>query len=138
MKSTRYVLLTTSIVLVIAMLGSGMAVRVGAEDGSYRETVKFAEIMSTILDYYVDSVESEDLLRGAYEGMLGGLDANGAYLTPEEVGLWREDRSRTAGPGISIRRQRLPSHSQVSSSIGAAPTLAVVPPNTTTRSRAAS
>jgi len=102
MKSSRYVLLSTSIILVLAMLGSGMAVRVGAEDGSYKETVKFAEILSTIMDYYVDAVESDQLMKGAYEGMLGGLDANGAYLTPEEVGRWRTGVTGTAGPGISI------------------------------------
>ena len=64
MKSSRYLLLTASIVLVLAILGSGMAVRVGAEDGAYRETVQFAEIMSTILEYYVDPVEGR-LAQGA-------------------------------------------------------------------------
>ena len=104
MKSTRYVLLTASVVLVLAMLGSGMAVRVVAEDGSYRETVQFAEIMSTILEYYVDPVEADALLRGAYEGMLAGLDPNGAYLTPEEVAEWRQgdDGHSAAGPGLSV------------------------------------
>jgi len=102
MKSSRYVLLTASVVLVLAMLGSGMAVRVGAEDGSYRETVQFAEIMSTILEYYVDPVEADALLEGAYEGMLSGLDPNGAYLTPDEVGDWLDDRKLEAGPGMSV------------------------------------
>jgi carboxyl-terminal processing protease len=102
MRSSRYVLLTASIVLVVAMLGSGLAVRVGAEDGSYRETVKFAEILSTILDYYVDPVEADALMRGAYEGMLGGLDANGAYLTADEVEEWRRGTQAQAGPGISV------------------------------------
>jgi carboxyl-terminal processing protease len=104
MKSSRYVLLTASVVLVLAMLASGMAVRVGAEDGSYRETVQFAEIMSTILEYYVDPVEAEALLEGAYKGMLGGLDPNGAYLTPEEVADWlnTDDKKLEAGPGLSV------------------------------------
>jgi carboxyl-terminal processing protease len=102
MKSSRYVLLSTSIVLAVAMLGSGMAVRVGADDGSYKETVKFAEILSTVMDYYVDELDSGDLMKGAYEGMLGGLDANGAYLTPAEVGRWQSGKTGAAGPGISI------------------------------------
>ena len=102
MRSSRYVLLTASVVLVVAMLGSGIAMRVGAEDGSYRETVKFAEILSTVLDYYVDPVEADALLKGAYEAMLGGLDANGAYLTAEEVGEWRRGARPQAGPGISV------------------------------------
>ncbi len=102
MKSSRYFLLTASIVLVLAMLGSGMAVRVGADDGSYRETVQFAEIMSTILEYYVDPVEADVLLLGAYEGMLAGLDSNGAYLTPAEVGDWLSYKESPAGPGMSV------------------------------------
>lgn len=102
MKSSRYFLLTASIVLVLAMLGSGMAVRVGADDGAYRETVQFAEIMSTILEYYVDPVEADVLLLGAYEGMLAGLDSNGAYLTPDEVGDWLSYKESPAGPGMSV------------------------------------
>jgi carboxyl-terminal processing protease len=102
MKPSRYLLLTASVVLVFAMLASGMAVRVGAEDGSYRETVQFAEIMSTILEYYVDPVEADALLQGAYEGMLGGLDPNGAYLSPEEVDDWLNYKDFEAGPGMSV------------------------------------
>jgi len=102
MKPTRYLLLSASVILVLAMLASGMVMRVGADDGAYRETVRFAEILSTVMDYYVDPVEGSVLLQGAYEGMLGGLDPNGAYLPPAELKRWKEGNTDLADAGISV------------------------------------
>jgi len=85
------------------LLGGGLVVRVGAAESSYRQTVLFAEILGQVLENYVDPVESEALLRGAYEGMLGGLDPNGAFLTPEEVEQWKAGPpAHGAGPGFAV------------------------------------
>ena len=89
MKSSRPLLLLTSVTLMVLLLGGGIAMRVSAEDNSYRQAVLFAEIMSLVMENYVDQVETSRLLEGAYEGLLAGLDANGAYLTAEEVGEWK-------------------------------------------------
>ena len=56
-----------------------------------------------MLDNYVDPVEAENLLEGAYEGMLRGLDSHAAYLTPGEVTEWKERASdQSAGPGLTV------------------------------------
>jgi len=103
MKLGRPILLATSIVLSLVVLGGGIVVKVRAQDNSYRNSVIFAEVMSLVLENYVDSVEGEDLLRGAYEGLLAGLDPNGAYLTAEEVLEWKAGISEHAvDPGISV------------------------------------
>ena len=103
MKPSRTMLLVASGLLVIGLLVGGLAVRVGADDGSFRQTVLFSEILSLILDNYVDPLEADALLRGAYEGMLGGLDPNGAYLTTEEVREWKAGRDAEAvDPGLSV------------------------------------
>jgi len=103
MKLGRSVLLGTSIVLSLAVLGGGIVVKVRAQDNSYKNSVIFAEVMSLVLENYVDSVEGEDLLRGAYEGLLTGLDPNGAYLTSEEVQEWKAGvRDQAVNPGISV------------------------------------
>jgi carboxyl-terminal processing protease len=102
-KPSRPLLLITSGLVVSLLLGGGLALRVGATENSYRQAVRFAEILSLVLENYVDPVEAEGLLRGAYEGMLGGLDPNGAFLDPEEVAEWKDEKeSRTAGPGMHI------------------------------------
>lgn len=101
-RSTRTILFTASATLVVLLLGGGLAVKVGAAENSYNEVVTFSEVLSLVLDNYVDPVDADRLLQGAYEGMLGGLDPNGAYLTAEEVADWKSGRSGDAGPGLSV------------------------------------
>jgi len=103
MKSNRYILLIVSGLVMVFLLGGGLLVRVGAADSSFRQSVLFAEVLSLVLENYVDPVEADGLLEGAYEGMLGGLDPNGAYLTADEVAAWKADRAENpVGPGISV------------------------------------
>lgn len=104
-RTGRSLLLAVSGSIVLLLLGGGLWVKVGAADGSYRQAKLFAEILSQVLDNYVDPVEKDGLLRGAYDGMLGSLDPNGAYLTPEEVERWRTGTGRRngpAGPGFEV------------------------------------
>lgn len=103
MKTNRSLLLIASALVMVCLLGGGLVVKVGAAESSYRQAVLFAEILSQVLDNYVDPVEADGLLEGAYEGMLGSLDPNGAYLTAAEVSAWKNpgDPSRS-DPGISV------------------------------------
>ena len=103
MKPSRSLLLVASALVVIFLLGGGFVVRVGAAESSYRQAVLFAEILGQIMDHYVDPVETDRLLVGAYEGMLGGLDSNSAYLTADEVRAWNAPRNDSdVGPGFSV------------------------------------
>jgi carboxyl-terminal processing protease len=107
MKTNRPLLLITSVLVMVFLLGGGLIVKVGAAEGSYRQAVLFAEILSQVLDNYVDPVEADGLLEGAYEGMLGGLDPNGAYLTRAEVVQWKTliatgDPHASASPGVTV------------------------------------
>ena len=103
MRRTRVALLAISIGVIGLVIGGGLFVRVGAADSSYRKAVLFSEILSLVLENYVDPVEADRLLDGAYEGMLSGLDARAAFLTPAEVEEWtRETGDLSAGPGLSV------------------------------------
>jgi carboxyl-terminal processing protease len=103
MKKNRSLLLLVSAVMIVLMLGGGLALRVAANESSYRQAVLFAEVLSRVLENYVDPVAAETLLQGAYEGMLSGLDPNGAYLTPAEVAQWKARRQADqAGPGLTV------------------------------------
>ncbi len=104
MKPTRSILLLASTLFVVFLLAGGIVLRVGAGESSYRQVVVFSEVLSLVLDNYVDPVDAEGLLDGAYEGMLAGLDANGAYLTPDEVREWKKRRAEgsNAGPGLTV------------------------------------
>lgn len=103
MKMRHFPLLASSVLIVFLLLGGGLFVKVGAAESSYRQAVLFAEVLSLVLENYVDPVEAERLLEGAYEGMLSGLDPNGAYLSPEEVRAWKAaPPSLPGGPGFSV------------------------------------
>jgi carboxyl-terminal processing protease len=102
MRSIRSFLFVISAALVVALLGGGVVGKVGAAESSYGHVVTFSEVLSLVLDNYVDPVEPQRLLEGAYEGMLAGLDPNGAYLTPAEVAEWKGGASGGAGAGLSV------------------------------------
>jgi carboxyl-terminal processing protease len=105
MKVSRSLLLIASGLIMALLLGGGLVVKVGAAENSYRQAVLFAEILSQVLDNYVDPVEANALLEGAYDGMLSSLDPNGAFLSPEEVVAWKgrqHGREEDAGPGLSV------------------------------------
>jgi len=103
MRRGRMLLLATSALLVLLVLGGSVAVRVGATDSSYRQVVRFSEVLSLVLENYVDPVDSDALLQGAYEGMLNGLDASGTFLTPAEMKEWQAtDAGAVADPGLAV------------------------------------
>ena len=51
----------------------------------YENTLKFGQALEWINDYYVDSVNKEELVEIAIKGMLSHLDPHSTYLTKEEV-----------------------------------------------------
>ena len=103
MKPTRLVPLLVSVTLVLFLLGGGLVAKVGAEENSFHQVVVFSEVLSLVLDSYVEAVDARTLLHGAFEGMLAGLDPHGAYLTPDELKEWKAFRDEgLADPGISV------------------------------------
>src|SRR5512139_3841242 len=102
MSRLRLVLLALSGAVVLAMLGGGIAFRAKAADGS-RQVVLFTDVLQLVEENYVDDVETSRLMRGAYEGLLAGLDSQGSYLTPDEVAWWKQPPLEAAAdPGITV------------------------------------
>lgn len=104
MPRNRLVLLVSSLAVVLFLLASGAALKAGAGDGSFKQMLTFSEVLSYAMDNYVDPVDTEKLMRGASEGLMGGLDAHSAYLTPDEVAAWSRGvaATDTADPGLTV------------------------------------
>jgi carboxyl-terminal processing protease len=103
MKRHRIVLLVASCVVVVLLAAGSLALKVGAADNGYGDVVLFSELLGLISDNYVDPVDADGLLEGAYEGLLSNLDANGAYMTPDEVREWKHGApAGQADPGVSV------------------------------------
>ena len=103
MSRSRIALLGGSALVVLTLFGGGVLAKVAPADGTYRQVILFSEVFSLVLDNYVDPVDSDRLLKGALDGMMGGIDAQGAYLSAAEVARWKESKSAgTADPGITV------------------------------------
>ena len=61
MKPTRSVPLLISVMLVLFLLGGGLAAKVGDDDNSFHQVVVFSEVLSLVLDSYVESLDARTL-----------------------------------------------------------------------------
>ena len=98
----RVVLLVVSVGAVTVLAAGGLVLRAAGGEGSYRQVVTFSEVLSLVLENYVDEPDTSSLMAGSFEGLLAGLDANGAYLAPADVETWkREVPAGAVGPGLT-------------------------------------
>jgi carboxyl-terminal processing protease len=69
----------------------------------YRDLETFANVLTLIQQYYVDEINSNKVITGAINGMLGSLDPHSAYMTPEDFKDLEEETSGSfTGIGIEI------------------------------------
>ena len=71
--------------------------------GGYQSLETFANILAIVQRNYVKEVETEKLITGAIEGMLGSLDPHSSYLTEDAYReLQTETEGRFGGLGLEI------------------------------------
>ena len=71
--------------------------------GGYESLETFANILAIVQRNYVKEVETEKLITGAIEGMLGSLDPHSSYLTEDAYReLQTETEGRFGGLGLEI------------------------------------
>src|SRR5262249_33767237 len=92
------------IVLLVAI--GGFLGKASARDDSYQHLRVFEDVVSLILNNYVESVNSDRIMKGAMEGLAEGLDPDSAYLTPTQVTtMMRPDSQPKGGVGLELTRQ---------------------------------
>jgi carboxyl-terminal processing protease len=73
---------------------------------SYGPMKTFDEVVTLILNNYVESVEPDRIMHGAMRGLAEGLDADSAWLTPEEAtSVLRKTADPKGGIGVELTRQ---------------------------------
>jgi carboxyl-terminal processing protease len=80
----RKVLLVVSAALIAMTLFGGLAGRTSAVEGTYDYLKVFNEVLYLATNNYVEPVQVDQLMGGAYRGLLESLDPGNEYLTPEE------------------------------------------------------
>ena len=83
-RSRLIVLLISTPVILLVVVGGVLSRAMGREE-SYGPMKTFDEVVTLILNNYVESVEPDRIMHGAMRGLAEGLDADSAWLTPEEA-----------------------------------------------------
>jgi carboxyl-terminal processing protease len=104
-RTRAIVLSITAPVVVFAIVG-GLLGRAMAREDTYQHLKIFDDVVSLISSNYVEPVNLDKVMRGAMNGLADSLDADSAYLTPDEV---RQVEAGTAlAPaevGVELTRQ---------------------------------
>jgi carboxyl-terminal processing protease len=107
MKSRgRLIVLMISVpVLAFAVIGGFMG-RAMAQQESYQFLRIFEDVVTLIVNNYVEEVQPDKVMRGAMHGLADGLDPDSAYLDVNDVKLFEQSDGLSAGrTGIELTRQ---------------------------------
>ena len=98
----RVLLFSVSVGLVLFLCVGFVAGTGVAQKPAYRYLSVFAEVLNLVRGNYVDEVDDPALLRGAYTGLLSGLDGASGYLAPEEFARLQKEPQGPADPGLDV------------------------------------
>jgi carboxyl-terminal processing protease len=107
MKSRgRLLVLMISVpVLAFAVIGGFMG-RAMAQQESYQFLRIFEDVVTLIVNNYVEEVQPDKVMRGAMHGLADGLDPDSAYLDADQVKLFEaKDTTPVGQTGLELTRQ---------------------------------
>lgn len=103
---TRLLVLAISTpVIAFAVIG-GFLGQAMTRDDTYQHLRVFEDVVSLVLNNYVERVDVGRAMKGAMHGLADGLDADSAYLTPALVkAVEGSEAAGAAGVGLELTRQ---------------------------------
>jgi carboxyl-terminal processing protease len=104
-RSRLWVLAVSTPVIAFALIG-GYLGRVAAKDETFQHLRVFDDVVSLVLNNYVEEVDVKQAMRGAMKGLADGLDPDSAFLTQDLVKA--VEANAPAGPadvGVVLMRQ---------------------------------
>jgi carboxyl-terminal processing protease len=104
-RSRVFVLSLSTLIMVFAFVGGYLGQAV-AKDDTYQHLRVFEDVVSLVLNNYVETVDVRQAMRGAMKGLADSLDPESAYLTPDLVkSLESNDTGGPAEVGVDLTRQ---------------------------------
>jgi carboxyl-terminal processing protease len=103
---TRLWILAVSTPLIAFAIIGGYLGQARGKDDTYQHLRVFDDVVSHVVNNYVEEVNIQQAMRGAMRGLSDALDPDSAYLTPELVKAMEQNAS--AGPadiGVDLTRQ---------------------------------
>ena len=102
---TRWIVLLVSTPVVAFVVIGSLLGRTLASQGAYEHLRVFEDVVSLVTQNYVEPVNVDKVMSGAMRGLADGLDADSAYLTPEQVRTFEAERVAAAGTtGLELTR----------------------------------
>jgi carboxyl-terminal processing protease len=104
-RTRLWVLLISTPVIVFAILG-GYLGQVMAKDDTYQHLRVFEDVVSLVLNNYVEEVDVKKAMKGAMNGLADNLDPDSAFLPSNVASAY--EANAPAGPadvGIELSRQ---------------------------------
>jgi len=104
-RSRTLVLVVSTAIMAFAFVG-GYLGQALAKDDTYQHLRVFEDVVSLVLNNYVEPVDVQQAMQGAMRGLADGLDPESSYLTPALVKtLEANDRGGAAEIGLDVTRQ---------------------------------
>src|SRR4029077_13022631 len=104
-RTRRYVLAVSIPVIAFAVIG-GFLGQAMTRDDTYKHLTVFEDVISIVLNNYVEEVDPTKAMRGALHGLADALDADSAYLPPALAkSIAANENPGTADVGIELIRQ---------------------------------
>lgn len=104
-RTRIWVLLVSTPVIAFALVG-GYLGHAMAKDGTFQHLRVFEDVVSLVVNNYVEEVDVREAMQGALKGLAEGLDPDSAYLTADMVRAFESNSQGGAGDvGISLLRQ---------------------------------
>lgn len=105
-KTRLAVLLVSTPIIVLVLLGGFLNRVLAGQDTSYQPLRIFDEVVNLVVNNYVEPVKNERIMRGALQGLVEGLDADSAWLSPAQAGIAsRAQTPAKGGIGLELTRQ---------------------------------
>jgi carboxyl-terminal processing protease len=77
----------------------------GQREQTYADLATFTEVLHLVDTSYVDAVAEEDLMAGAFRGMLASLDPWSGWLSPEEAAALQDDGAARVEAGLETTKR---------------------------------
>jgi carboxyl-terminal processing protease len=102
----RLAILLVSAPIVLLVVIGGFLSKAAAREESYQHLRVFEDVVSLVLNNYVEEVKTDRIMGGAMHGLAEGLDPDSAYLTPQQVSaMAKPDPSAKGSVGLELTRQ---------------------------------
>jgi len=105
-RTRLWVLLVSTPVIAFTLIGGYLGQAMAAKDDTLQHLRVFEDVVSLVLNNYVEEVDVKQAMRGATRGLADGLDADSTFLTPDLVKTFESNSN--PGPadiGVELVRQ---------------------------------